>query len=330
MTSSYSTAPGDMQQHPATSYGYAQQPNNLPPLTMPHQSGMGDSSHTLQPSPSSQGSDKRSVQLHDRGLKIVSRVDNKRQWRFSLQVVQQPQRARMCGFGDKDRRPITPPPCVRLIVTDINTGKEVDVNEIDHCHYVISVDLWAEDGQKEVNLVRSTTSTPSISATTPASYAQLENSTPAYTNILPSHSPHSYQQSPVQMFAPPAPPAMMPGYAINGQYYQAAYPTTPQGIPPPMQQNGYGPPQQYFPEQFQHAMVPSQSPIGAYAPRVSYPGDSGMPRYTMGTGQPQGMFTRNLIGSLVSSAVRLTDPQDKIGIWFILQDLSVRTEGNFR
>ncbi len=44
-----------------------------------------------------------------------------------LVVEQQPKRARMCGFGDKDRRPITPPPCVRLIVTDFNTDKEVDV-----------------------------------------------------------------------------------------------------------------------------------------------------------------------------------------------------------
>jgi hypothetical protein len=67
--------------------------------------------------------------------------------------VQQPVRARMCGFGDKvcpaintigrtskavrgvyslffnfqqDRRPITPPPCIRLIITDVHTGKEVD------------------------------------------------------------------------------------------------------------------------------------------------------------------------------------------------------------
>jgi hypothetical protein len=34
-----------------------------------------------------------------------------------MEVVQQPQRARMCGFGDKDRRPITPPPILKLTVT---------------------------------------------------------------------------------------------------------------------------------------------------------------------------------------------------------------------
>lgn len=50
----------------------------------------------------------------------------------------------------------------------------------------------------------------------------------------------------------------------------------------------------------------------------------------MGPQSPNGMYTRNLIGSLAASASRLTDPTDKIGIWFILQDLSVRTEGWFR
>jgi len=42
------------------------------------------------------------------------------------------------------------------------------------------------------------------------------------------------------------------------------------------------------------------------------------------------MFTRNLIGSLAVNAFKLTDDQGKLGLWFVLQDLSVRTEGNFR
>ena len=42
------------------------------------------------------------------------------------------------------------------------------------------------------------------------------------------------------------------------------------------------------------------------------------------------MYTRNLIGSLVASAFKLTDTDQKEGVWFILQDLSVRTEGWFR
>ncbi len=70
----------------------------------------------------------------------VSTKYDGREW--ALEVPQQPIRARMCGFGDKvcayvgltsrraktkqDRRPITPPPCVRLIVRDPMTGREID------------------------------------------------------------------------------------------------------------------------------------------------------------------------------------------------------------
>ena len=70
----------------------------------------------------------------------VSTKYDGREW--ALEVPQQPIRARMCGFGDKvctsvvcmsrsaktkqDRRPITPPPCVRLIVRDPMTGRELD------------------------------------------------------------------------------------------------------------------------------------------------------------------------------------------------------------
>lgn len=37
---------------------------------------------------------------------------------YELSIAQQPSRARMCGFGDKDRRPISPPPIVQLVVTN--------------------------------------------------------------------------------------------------------------------------------------------------------------------------------------------------------------------
>ena len=69
-------------------------------------------------------------------------------------------------------------------------------------------------------------------------------------------------------------------------------------------------------------------------PQYGYPPGGQMPA-AMSPAQPVsagpgGMFTRNLIGSLSASAFRLTDPDNKIGVWFILQDLSVRTEGTFR
>ncbi|KAL5365418.1 velvet factor [Aspergillus floccosus] len=208
---------------------------------------------------------------------------------WSLQVVQQPVRARMCGFGDKDRRPITPPPCIRLIVKDAQTEKEIDINEIDTSFYVLMVDLWNAEGTSEVNLVKHSATSPSISTAMSSSY-------------------------------PPPPHAVSPSYP---QYSQPPY-----GYPPQMG-NYYGgnPPMPY-----QNAYP---NPQASYYHQNYYGAGGHMPPANMSPAQPVsagpgGMFTRNLIGSLSASAFRLTDPDNKIGVWFILQDLSVRTEGVFR
>ena len=58
--------------------------------------------------------------------------------------------------------------------------------------YVLNVDLWSEDALREVNLVRHTTATPSISSTSPASYAQIDQATPTYSHILPSSRDVAY------------------------------------------------------------------------------------------------------------------------------------------
>ncbi|KAK3394089.1 velvet factor-domain-containing protein [Podospora didyma] len=244
---------------------------------------------------------------------------------YTLDVVQQPQRARMCGFGDKDRRPITPPPCVRLIITDSKTGKEIDCNQIEHTMYVLNVDLWSEDALKEVNLVRHTTATPSISSTTPASYASLDQSTPAFSNILPSSRDVGYPQ---QMGYPSqGPPVNYMAQGMQQGQYGGGF-VGPNG-------GGYVQTNQFYPQDYRNEIhgipqLASQSPSAYGPPRVFDPQFNMSQRLSIGGNQPQGMFTRNLIGSLAASAFRLTDTDDKIGIWFILQDLSVRTEGSFR
>ncbi|KAI9863265.1 MAG: hypothetical protein M1824_000465 [Vezdaea acicularis] len=225
---------------------------------------------------------------------VSTTVDGKT---YFLDVVQQPVRARMCGFGDKDRRPITPPPCVRLIVRDKATGKEVDINEVDTSFFVLTVDLWSADGNREVNLVRHSATSPSISAATSSSYPPPPEPSPQSAYYQPQQYLNQYGQ-PIghhqNGYAPPPPPSQ-PGYYNHGPISNG-----PMAPAAPMQSNGY-----------------------------SYP----RPMTTMTAqpqGQPSGMFTRNLIGSLSASAFKLTDPDNKIGVWFILQDLSVRTEGSFR
>jgi hypothetical protein len=106
-----------------------------------------------------------------------------------------------------------------------------------------------------------------------------------------------------------------------------------------MSPDGYSPAGSYFPNGYgrdmqqlpSHMASPLASQSVAYRPPQQIYDPMGMSqRLSMSAPQPQGMFTRNLIGSLAASAFRLTDPADRIGIWFILQDLSVRTEGRFR
>lgn len=43
--------------------------------------------------------------------------------RYKLVVVQSPSRARMCGFGDKDRRPLNPTLIVKLVISEVDTNE---------------------------------------------------------------------------------------------------------------------------------------------------------------------------------------------------------------
>jgi hypothetical protein len=265
-----------------------------------------------------------------------------------LDVVQQPKRARMCGFGDKDRRPITPPPCIRLIITDAATGMEIDPNEIDFSMFVLNVDLWSADGTKEVNLVRHTNSnsqpSPSLAQAHSSGfvgalggykqepyspqdqrgyYAQQQHPYDQHQHQHANHSAGGYAAHP-----PPPPP---------GAYGQGAYGAPPPYANRPPSPASYGHPAQ---QQSHGGYYPTPQP-GPGGPDGMYPSPLAtaqlpmpmpMPSAAMPSAMPTatGMFTRNLIGSLSASAFRLTDPMDKIGVWFVLQDLSVRTEGMFR
>ncbi|KAJ7284072.1 velvet factor [Mycena rebaudengoi] len=86
-------------------------------------------------------------------------VDGPEQWGkwidrkyYSLEMVQHPLRARMCGFGDKDRRPLAPAAVARMVVKR-DDNSLVDVDDVDCSFFLVTVDLWSEDGKHERNLV---------------------------------------------------------------------------------------------------------------------------------------------------------------------------------
>ncbi|KAF2785608.1 hypothetical protein K505DRAFT_368995 [Melanomma pulvis-pyrius CBS 109.77] len=218
---------------------------------------------------------------------------------YRLKVEQQPIRARMCGFGDKDRRPITPPPCIRLIVCDANTGKEVDFQEVDSTFFVLTVDLWDAEGSREVNLVRHSSGAPtvSISSSTTTSYPPPPERPPMYmtTPMMPQFDPYG------RPLPPPQPQSNHYSASPMAPGYYPGPPAAPASSYPYAGQNPYAPNQVQMP-------MPAVPPPSAAT----------------------GMFTRNLIGSLTVNAFRLNDTENKVGFWFVLQDLSVRTEGLFR
>ncbi len=80
-------------------------------------------------------------------------------------------------------------------------------------------------------------------------------------------------------------------------------------------------------------ILPSGYPYGqiGYDNMPLYiPQQSHRPSGSGGSGPMHGMVTRNLLGSMGASAFDLYDTNNKIGVWFVLHDLSIRTEGFFR
>lgn len=195
------------------------------------------------------------------------------EFRFTLEVAQHPVRARMCGFGDKDRRQITPPPCVRLRIRNTRTNAEfTDMSSIDTSFYALLVELWSVDMTTNMSLVH-----PS-------------------GNIY--HSSTIKKQ--------PITAAAIGSSSSSGNGGQQTQPSS-----------GHHYHQPHYSNIVSSGSSSSRQTSGSFGSGTT--GNSSMP-----------LPTRNLIGTLVATAHKLHDLNDEQGIWFILQDLSVRTEGEFR
>jgi hypothetical protein len=161
---------------------------------------------------------------------------------------------------------------------------------VDSAFFVLTVDLWDADATREVNLVHHSGGAPTVS---------ISNST-------------------TTSYPPPPERPPMPMYAALG--------------PPVFDQYGRPMPQPQYAAAPNYYATPGLQPSYPYAHSHAY-NQPPMPM-ALAVAPPQtsanGMFTRNLIGSLTVNAFKLTDTEGKVGFWFILQDLSVRTEGSFR
>ncbi|ORX83649.1 hypothetical protein K493DRAFT_156774, partial [Basidiobolus meristosporus CBS 931.73] len=103
---------------------------------------------------------------------------------YALEVVQQPVRARLSGFGVR-RCPLDPPPILKLTLRDAES-------DVDASHLVVHADLWSADTTKVRNLVINPASVPHEPASSSISVISLKS--PVYArNLVGSLVSPSYQ-----------------------------------------------------------------------------------------------------------------------------------------
>ncbi|EGO02018.1 hypothetical protein SERLA73DRAFT_86143 [Serpula lacrymans var. lacrymans S7.3] len=136
---------------------------------------------------------------------------------YSLEVVQHPLRARMCGFGDKDRRPLAPAAVAKMVVRREDNSL-VDVDDLDYSFFLVTVDLWSADGRKEMNLVLHPSSAERYVPTTHAAKPRRRGTGPAVS------TPRNGHQSPTSSHSTP-----------NSTHYQSRLPADQHTAMPMMQ-----------------------------------------------------------------------------------------------
>jgi hypothetical protein len=201
---------------------------------------------------------------------------------------------------------------------------------------VLQVDLWDKEGLHEKNLVKHAQVSPSISTATTTAYP------PTITNLPLTHAiPQPYDPANLAAYQ-----GATSAHSTTGYTY-ASGPSAPTGQPQmygnrygdnPYNAQGYtGGPNGYANHAQAHAPPNGYTipPISSFHNGSSIPSPYAQPRRgfrddDLNSPQTTGMFTRNLIGSLTTNACLLRDEKKTPGIWFILQDLSVRTEDWFR
>ncbi|KAI9088811.1 velvet factor, partial [Phlyctochytrium arcticum] len=83
-----------------------------------------------------------------------------------LVVRQHPVRARMIGFGEKDRRPIAPPPILQIHLKDAS-GSPIPISHTASTTLIVHAQIYSESGDQDCNLVVNPFIQPSKTAPSP-------------------------------------------------------------------------------------------------------------------------------------------------------------------
>ncbi|CAE6371113.1 unnamed protein product, partial [Rhizoctonia solani] len=112
-----------------------------------------------------------------------------------------------------------------------------------------------------------------------------------------------------------------PAY-IDPALQQPPHMQPPHGQPPPVPAPG--------PAYSEEGVYPSNAPGASYYVQTPAALHGAATTQHDGSSATNGQYTRTLVGPLSANASRLVDAENQPGIFFLFQDLSVRTEGTFR
>lgn len=69
--------------------------------------------------------------------------------KYKIRIRQQPVAARSCGFGERDRRVIDPPPILQMTIEDPNASQKEISTLIRYPFAVIHCTIWSDDGTED-------------------------------------------------------------------------------------------------------------------------------------------------------------------------------------
>lgn len=210
----------------------------------------------------------------------------------------------MCGFGDKDRRPLSPTLIVKLIITDTRTNQDVAPTDVDTSAFFLAADLVHPEDLKAA----------------PRNLLVHQHAASVATDLLNQSGLSKPSSDRGGLGATAA------GFGAVGDGFDGDRGRTRSLSDPWLARQGAwaggGPGGGGFTPSSAH----QQSPHHSYGPQ-GYGLDPPQAPYTTVTTET---YTRNFVGASVASANILKDENDHMGIFFVLQDLSVRTEGVYR
>ncbi|ODQ78208.1 hypothetical protein BABINDRAFT_162873 [Babjeviella inositovora NRRL Y-12698] len=270
-----------------------------------------------------------------------------------LEVVQQPVRARMCGISDKDRRLVCPPPCVKLHVTSASGASltRLEMESLDVSPLILVTELYSVDQKENVSVIQTSYQAPGL-------YNDPEDSSPSlHSRPFLASGLRARAEGGSETEA-----SDENGATVNGVYYELSssvsykpnFPITLDGFhaphplalqrvrcvtpPPQSRQHSSGDstvsvPRSHLPlDELENQIELSPERPAPHASHHSATETYDTKTPTIQYSRPHASLqpVRNLIGNLVSNAYKLNDDTGNFGVWFIIPDLSIRIEGEFR